>query len=113
MLFRRFYDENLAQATYMLACEHTREAIIIDPNADIGHYTRAAGADRVKIRHVTETHIHADFLSGSVALAEAAGYSNAGSQPRNPTLGPAFFPATSEIRAQIPVTFSKGRACSN
>jgi hydroxyacylglutathione hydrolase len=73
MLFRRFYDENLAQASYMLACESTREAIIIDPSADIGHYTRAAGADRVKIRHVTETHIHADFLSGSAALAEAAG----------------------------------------
>src|SRR3954471_667989 len=73
MLFRRFYDENLAQASYMLACESTREAIIIDPSADIGHYTRAAGADRVKIRHVSETHIHADFVSGARALAKAAG----------------------------------------
>jgi hydroxyacylglutathione hydrolase len=73
MLFRRFYDENLAQASYMLACERTREAIIVDPNADVAHYTRAAGADRVKIRHVTETHIHADFVSGARALAKAAG----------------------------------------
>jgi hydroxyacylglutathione hydrolase len=73
MLFRRFYDENLAQASYMIACEKTREAIVVDPNADVGHYTRAAGSDRVKIRHVAETHIHADFLSGSRQLADTAG----------------------------------------
>ena len=36
MLFKRFYDENLAQASYLIACEKTREAIIVDPNTDIG-----------------------------------------------------------------------------
>src|SRR6266576_5330134 len=73
MLFRRFYDDNLAQASYMIACEKTREAIVVDPNADIGIYTRAAGADRVRIAHVAETHIHADFVSGAHALASTAG----------------------------------------
>jgi len=73
MIFRRFYDENLAQASYMLACEKTREAIVVDPHSDVAQYTRAAGADRVRIAHVTETHIHADFVSGACALAEAAG----------------------------------------
>jgi hydroxyacylglutathione hydrolase len=73
MLFRRFYDENLAQASYMIACEKTREAIVFDPNSDVSQYTRAAGADRVRIAHVTETHIHADFVSGAHALAKAAG----------------------------------------
>jgi len=73
MLFRRFYDENLAQASYMIACEKTRDAIVVDPNSDIAQYARAAGADRVKIAHVTETHIHADFVSGAHALAKAAG----------------------------------------
>lgn len=73
MLFKRFYDENLAQASYMIACEKTREAIIVDPNTDVGRYTRAAGADRVRIAHVTETHIHADYVSGAAALAKAAG----------------------------------------
>jgi len=57
----------------MIACQETREAIIVDPNADIGLYTRAAGADRMRITHVTETHIHADFVSGALALAESAG----------------------------------------
>jgi hydroxyacylglutathione hydrolase len=73
MLFRRFYDDNLAQASYMIACEKTREAIVVDPGADTGLYTRAAGADRVRIAHVTETHVHADFVSGAHALAVAAG----------------------------------------
>jgi len=73
MLFRRFYDENLAQASYMIACEKTREAIVVDPNSDTAQYVRAAGADRVRIAHVTETHIHADFVSGARALADAAG----------------------------------------
>jgi hydroxyacylglutathione hydrolase len=73
MLFRRFYDENLAQASYMIACEKTREAIVVDPNSDTAQYTRAAGADRVRIAHVTETHIHADFVSGARALADTTG----------------------------------------
>ena len=73
MIFKRFYDENLAQASYLIACERTRDAIVVDPNADVGMYTRAAGADRLRIAHVTETHIHADFLSGARELAVAAG----------------------------------------
>src|SRR6476619_1714435 len=73
MLFKRFYDDNLAQASYMIACERSREAVIVDPGTDVGRYTRAAGADRVRIAHVTETHIHADFVSGAAALAKAAG----------------------------------------
>ena len=73
MFFQRFYDENLAQASYMIACEKTREAVIVDPSLDVSQYTRAAGAQRARIAHVTETHIHADFVSGARALAEATG----------------------------------------
>src|SRR6266576_803409 len=57
----------------MMACEKTSEAIVVDPSSDVSQYTRAAGSDRVRIAHVTETHIHADFLSGAHALAKAAG----------------------------------------
>jgi hydroxyacylglutathione hydrolase len=73
MFFKRFYDDNLAQASYMIACDKTREAIIIDPNLDVAQYTRAAGAQRARITHVTETHVHADFVSGARSLAEATG----------------------------------------
>jgi hydroxyacylglutathione hydrolase len=73
MIFKRFYDDNLAQASYMIACEKTRDAIVVDPNRDVAFYTRAAGADRLHIAHITETHVHADFVSGARALADASG----------------------------------------
>jgi hydroxyacylglutathione hydrolase len=73
MFFKRFYDDNLAQASYMIACDKTHEAIIIDPTLDVGQYARAAGAQRARITHVTETHVHADFVSGARSLAEATG----------------------------------------
>lgn len=71
MIFRRFYDDGLAQASYLLGCERTREAIIVDPNMAIETYTRAAAQEGVRITHVAETHIHADFASGARALAVA------------------------------------------
>ena len=73
MIFKRFYDDNLAQASYLIACERTREAVVVDPNLDVAQYIRAAGAERVRITSVTETHIHADFVSGAQALSAATG----------------------------------------
>src|SRR3954470_13188159 len=73
MLLRRIYEDMLAQATYILACDETRQAIVVDPNRDVDKYLAVAKADKLKITHVTETHIHADFVSGARALAEAAG----------------------------------------
>ncbi|MEO8909594.1 MAG: rhodanese-like domain-containing protein [Gemmatimonadaceae bacterium] len=73
MLFKRFYDDNLAQASYLIACERTREGVVVDPILDIAQYTHAASAERIRITHVTETHIHADFVSGARALAAATG----------------------------------------
>ncbi len=72
MLLERYYDESLAQASYMIGCEQTRDAIVIDPNRDVESYLRAAATRRMRIRYVTETHIHADFLSGSRELASRA-----------------------------------------
>jgi hydroxyacylglutathione hydrolase len=71
MLLRRLYDETLAQASYIIACDETRHAIVVDPNRDIEHYIAAAKHDKLTITHVTETHIHADFVSGARALAAA------------------------------------------
>ena len=71
MLLERYYDDSLAQASYLIGCEATGEAIVIDANRDIERYSRAAASHRMRIRYVTETHIHADFLSGSRDLARA------------------------------------------
>ncbi len=73
MLFRQFYEPYLAQYSYMVACPATGEAMIVDPLRDIDRYLQAAEVHRMRITHVTETHIHADFLSGARALAEATG----------------------------------------
>ena len=73
MILRRFYDEGLAQASWMIACSGSGEALIVDPNRDIEPYLRAAEADGVRVTHVTETHIHADFISGARELAAHAG----------------------------------------
>ena len=73
MLLRRLFDDKLAQASYLVACEHARVAMIVDPNRNIAQYIDAAARDNVKIVAVTETHIHADFLSGARELAERTG----------------------------------------
>src|ERR1043166_4582313 len=71
MLLRRLYEDMLAQASYIIACDQTRQAIVVDPNRDVDKYLAEAKADKLKITHVTETHIHADLVSGARALAEA------------------------------------------
>jgi len=69
MIVKRFYDETLAQASYLIGCGRTGNAIVIDPTRDIDQYLRMAEAEEVAVTHVTETHIHADFVSGSRELA--------------------------------------------
>jgi len=73
MIFRRLYHDRLAQASYLIACEATRRAIVIDPLRDPARYVEAAAFDDVRIELVAETHVHADFLSGAEALAGEAG----------------------------------------
>lgn len=73
MLLKYFYDEKLAQASYLVGCQATGEAIVIDPARDVERYVRAAKANGVKIVGVTETHIHADFLSGAREIASRLG----------------------------------------
>ena len=70
MLFRQIFDEKLAQYAYLIGCQKTGEAIIIDPERDIDQYLELAEEEGVDIVAVTETHIHADFLSGAREFAE-------------------------------------------
>ena len=73
MFFKRFYDTDLAQASYMVGCQKTGECLVIDPIRDTRQYLDEAAAQKLKVTHVTETHIHADFLSGSRELAAQTG----------------------------------------
>jgi hydroxyacylglutathione hydrolase len=73
MLFRQFFDPKLAQYAYLVGCQRTGEALLIDPERDIDRYVEAAEAEGLQIVAVAETHIHADFLSGAREFAERFG----------------------------------------
>ena len=73
MFFRQFYDHGLAQASYLIGCQATGDAIVVDPLRDCAPYLEAAAAEGLRITQVTETHIHADFVSGARELAAATG----------------------------------------
>src|SRR5262245_25379750 len=73
MFVRRFFEPKLAQASYLIGCVVTGEALVIDPNRDVEPYVKAAEEQGARITHVTETHIHADYLSGSRELAARTG----------------------------------------
>lgn len=71
MLLERIYDDDLAQASYLIGCQAKGEAIVVDARRDIEVYQALAAANGMKIVAVTETHIHADYLSGTRELASA------------------------------------------
>jgi hydroxyacylglutathione hydrolase len=73
MFVKRFFEPKLAQASYMIGCMAAGEALVIDPNRDVEPYVKAAEAEGARITHITETHIHADYLSGSRELAARTG----------------------------------------
>ncbi len=73
MLLRYFYDRRLAHASYLVGCQATGEAIVVDPGRDVDVYLDAARAEGMRIVAAVETHIHADFLSGSRELSERVG----------------------------------------
>ncbi len=73
MLFRQIDDGKLAQYAYLIGCQKTKEAIVIDPERDIDRYIDLAEAEGLKLVAAAETHIHADFLSGARELAHLHG----------------------------------------
>ncbi|MFC6255838.1 rhodanese-like domain-containing protein [Kocuria oceani] len=73
MLIERIYDEDLAQASYFIGCQRTGQALVVDARRDIDVYRDTAAKNGMEITAVTETHIHADYLSGTRELAAATG----------------------------------------
>jgi len=71
MYFEQFYLGCLAHASYMLASQG--EAVVVDPQRDVDLYLQAASEHGLTIRHIFETHLHADFVSGHRELAARTG----------------------------------------
>jgi len=73
MFVKRFFEPSIAQASYLIGCNANGEAIVIDANRDIDQYIAASAQEGLRITHITETHIHADYVSGSRELAHKTG----------------------------------------
>lgn len=73
MFLRQVFDPYLAQYAYLIGCQRTGEALIIDPERDIDRYRELAAENGLRITAVAETHIHADFVSGGREFAQDAG----------------------------------------
>lgn len=73
MFFQHIYDKSLAQGSYLIGCQVTKEAIVIDAKRDIDTYLEIAKLNNLTITHIAETHIHADYLAGSRELAQVTG----------------------------------------
>ena len=73
MQFKQFYLTCLSHASYFIADEETKTAVIVDPQRDIDQYLKEAEEHGVVIRHVFLTHFHADFLAGHIEMRERTG----------------------------------------
>jgi hydroxyacylglutathione hydrolase len=73
MFFQHVYDKSLAQASYFIGCQKAGVAAVIDAKRDVDTYLEIAKQNNMKITHILETHIHADFLAGSRELAALTG----------------------------------------
>lgn len=71
MLLKHYYVEKIAHSSYILAGD--KECAVIDPRRDVDFYIDEARKLGLKITHILETHLHADFVSGHVELAERTG----------------------------------------
>ena len=84
MFLRQITDNALAQNAYLIGCQRTGEAVVIDPERDVDRYLQLAADNGLRLTAVAETHIHADYLSGARELMErhgAAGYLSAEGGP--------------------------------
>ncbi|UIR55546.1 MBL fold metallo-hydrolase [Sphingobacterium sp. SRCM116780] len=73
MFFQHIFESSLAHASYLIGCQAKGVAIVIDPKRDVDTYLEIAQKNNLKITHIAETHIHADYLSGSLELAALTG----------------------------------------
>ncbi|NLE96175.1 MAG: MBL fold metallo-hydrolase, partial [Dehalococcoidia bacterium] len=71
MLLLQIFTAKIAHSSYILAGNKT--CAIIDPRRDVQVYIDTAKAAGWRITHVIETHLHADFISGHMDLAQRTG----------------------------------------
>jgi len=73
LIFKQFYLNCLAHASYLIGDEETGTAAVIDPQRDIERYLEFTAEQKLQIKHVFLTHLHADFVAGHLELRDRVG----------------------------------------
>lgn len=74
MIFRQRFDDTSSTYTYLLACEESREAALIDPVLErVDEYLNMLGEMNLTLEYVLDTHVHADHVTGAGALRKKTG----------------------------------------
>ncbi|MFI5094491.1 MAG: MBL fold metallo-hydrolase [Candidatus Acidiferrum sp.] len=73
MIFKQFYLNCLAHASYLIGDERTCTAAVVDPQRDVDRYLEFAAENGLQIKHVILTHLHADFVAGHLELRDRVG----------------------------------------
>ena len=73
MILEQHYLGCLAQASYLIGDERTREAAIVDPRRDVDEYLEVLQRNGLELKWVLLTHLHADFVAGHLELAQRTG----------------------------------------
>lgn len=73
LVFERVVSEGLGDISYIIGDEKTGLAAVIDPRPDCDVYIEIAREHKVTVRHIIQTHIHEDFVSGARQLAARVG----------------------------------------
>ena len=73
MFIRQFFVKGLAHASYLVGCVSSGVCVVIDPKRDVADYLEVTQEEGMKLTHIFETHLHADFVSGHLELANKTG----------------------------------------
>jgi len=69
MIFEQFIDNDLGHVSYLVACDSTKEAFIVDPRRDIDEYIDRIEAKNLVLKYIFNTHTHADYVGGHLELS--------------------------------------------
>ena len=74
MLFKQFFEPDTSTFTYLLACEKTKQAVLIDTvESEVPIYLKELEAQGLKLVYTLETHVHADHVTGADTLRQKLG----------------------------------------
>lgn len=74
MIFQQFFEPDSSTFTYLLGCEQTRQAVLIDPvEGEEAHYLQALDSHALTLLYTLETHVHADHVTAADTLRKSLG----------------------------------------